>query len=309
MNNAEAQFRDAIAATGINVPDVIHGDGKLHRFSSTGRRGDDAGWYVLHLDNVPAGSFGDWRSGMQERWCAKTDSDLTDTQRAAIRERVKAAQRLRDQEAERRKAAACERAKSIWISGVPAADHPYLLKKGVKALGLRVGPWMKLDQDSGELITLENVLYVPMRDVMGKIWSLQGIDATGQKHFLPGGRVKGCYHAIGRPSGRLLIAEGYATGATLYEDTGHAVAVAFNAGNLVSVAKSLRVKFPCITLVIAADDDWKTEGNPGLMAATEAAQAVGGLLAVPNFSGLNREHADTDFNDLHRLTGAVEVHA
>ncbi|MBB4226018.1 toprim domain-containing protein [Variovorax guangxiensis] len=313
MNNAEELFRDAIVASGLNAPDAIHGDGKLHRFSSTGRRGDDAGWYVLHLDNIPAGSFGDWRSGMQARWCATADNDLTDAQRETIRARVKAAQRLRDQEVERRKTLACERANSMWMAGIPAAGHPYLLKKRVKALGLRVGSWMKLDRDSGEMIRLDNVLYVPMRDVLGKIWSLQGIDATGLKHFLPGGRVKGCYHAIGRPNGRLLIAEGYATGATVHEATGDAVAVAFNSGNLEPVARALRVKYPCLSLVVAADDDWKTTDatgahfNPGMKAAKSAAAAVGGLVAVPDFTGLPREDHHTDFNDVAYLSGIVKI--
>src|SRR5690606_20253507 len=131
----------------------------------------------------------------------------------------------------------------------------------------------------------------------------------GTKRFMPGGRVKGCYHAIGKPSGRLVVCEGYATGATIHEDTGHAVAVAFNAGNLLPVVKALRGKFPCLTPVVAADDDWMTEGNPGLTAATAAAQAVGGLLAVPDFTGYPRGDKDTDFNDLHRLAGMVEVRA
>ena len=83
--------------------------------------------------------------------------------------------------------------------------------------------------------------------------------------------------------------------------------MAFNSGNLLPVAQALRGKYPCLTLVICADDDWKTEGNPGMTAATAAARAVGGLLAVPNFDGLPRGDKDTDFNDLHRLAGMVGV--
>lgn len=155
-----------------------------------------------------------------------------------------------------------------------------------------------------------------MRDTEGRLHNLQSIAPDGTKRFMPGGRVKGCYCAIGKPSGRLVVCEGYATGATIHEDTGHAVAVAFNAGNLPPVAKALRAKFPCLSIVVAADDDWQTRDpktgelvNPGLTAATEAARAVGGLLAVPDFTGLARGEKDTDFNDLHRLAGMVEVQA
>ena len=114
------------------------------------------------------------------------------------------------------------------------------------------------------------------------------------------------YMAHQCPSGRLVVCEGYATGATLHEETGHAVAVAFNAANLLPVAQALRAKFPRIALVVASDDDWQTEGNPGLTAATEAARAIGGRLAVPDFTGYDRSNKDTDFNDLQRLHAELE---
>ena len=136
--------------------------------------------------------------------------------------------------------------------------------------------------------------------------SLQFIGADGEKRFLTGGRVSGCYFLIGEPDGALCIAEGYATGASIHEATGTAVAVAFNAGNLLAVARALRTKFPDLRLIICADDDASTPGNPGLTKAREAAQAVSALLAVPNF-GANRPEGATDFNDLHRHAGLEAV--
>ncbi|MBS75725.1 toprim domain-containing protein [Variovorax sp.] len=306
-------FRSAIQASGMSAPELIHGDGRLHRFSPSGRRSDDAGWYVLHLDWVPAGTFGNWRAGTQERWCARSDCDLTTAERNALRDRIRAAQKLRDQDAERRKQTAAERAMLLWAAAISAVGHPYLLQKRVKPMGLRIGPWEKWDPETGEVETLRNVLYVPMRDTGGKLWSLQGITESGKKLFLPGGRVKACYHSIGQPSGRLVIAEGYATGATVHEATKSAVAVAFNSGNLESVARALRAKFPCLSIVIAADDDWKTTDvdgvpcNPGLRAAKLAAAAVGGLVAIPDFTGLPRKEHHTDFNDVACLAGAVKI--
>ena len=86
-----------------------------------------------------------------------------------------------------------------------------------------------------------------------------------------------------RPESALCICEGLATGATIYQATGHATAVAFDAGNLEPVAKALRAKFPGLVLVVCADNDTETPGNPGLTAATKAARAVGAALAVPQF--------------------------
>jgi putative DNA primase/helicase len=290
--NAADQFIAAIASAGMTPPAAIHDDGKLHRFSPTGKRGDDAGWYVLHQDGVPAGSFGDWRSGESQNWCAKSDYDLSDAERQALRVRVKVAQRLRDVETARRQTEAAAIALSLWEAAAPAVAHPYLTAKSVKPHGIRADG---------------HQLFVPMRDAGGKLHSLQTIAPDGTKRFMPGGRVKACYHAIGKPSGRLIVCEGYATGATLHQATEDAVAIAFNAGNLQSVAVALRSKYPCLTIIIAADDDWKTPGNPGLTAARQAAQAVGGKVAVPNFTSLQRGDKDTDYNDLQRLAGAVQI--
>jgi putative DNA primase/helicase len=53
-------FQDAIAVAGLNPPQEIIGDGRLHRFATNGKAGDKSGWYVLHTNgNVPAGAFGD----------------------------------------------------------------------------------------------------------------------------------------------------------------------------------------------------------------------------------------------------------
>jgi len=46
--------------------------------------------------------------------------------------------------------------------------------------------------------------------------------------------------------------------------------------NLKAVAEALRAKYPDIEIIISADDDYVTEGNPGITKATEAARAVNG---------------------------------
>ena len=113
----------------------------------------------------------------------------------------------------------------------------------------------------------------------------QFIGNDGSKRFMTGGRIAGCYYAIGRPMDKLLLAEGYATAATLHEATGAAVAVCFNCGNLEAVARAIRVKFPRLQLIVVADNDCATPGNPGLTKARKAALATGALLAVPTFEG------------------------
>lgn len=175
----------------------------------------------------------------------------------------------RDEEAARVQAGAAERARRLWDGAKPATDdHPYLRAKGVHAFGLR---------------TLRDQLMIPARDTDGRLCTLQFIGPDGSKRFLTGGRIKGCYYAIGLPRGVLLLAEGYATSATLHQATGHAVAACFNCGNLLPVARALRAKLPHIQIVVAADNDINTTGNPGLTAARAAARAVAGCVAVPTF--------------------------
>jgi putative DNA primase/helicase len=215
---------------------------------------------------------------------------MTATERRAVQLHIDHAKRARSADRCARQAEAAKTAAAIWQSAVPAIAHPYLKAKTVRAHGVRI------DGD---------YLVIPVRDAAGTIRSLQTVSPNGEKRFLAGGRVRGCYHSIGRPGGSITICEGYATAATIHEATQGAVAVAFNAGNLELVARALRAKYPRIGLVIAADDDWRTEGNPGLTAARRAAYAVAGTVVVPNFAALPRGERDSDFNDLMRLVAAA----
>lgn len=287
--NPIEQFRDAIQSAGLIPPDDIESDGKLRRFASNGKKADDAGWYLLHDDGIPAGSFGDWRTGIMQTWRADIGRTLTPAEDAAHRAKVEAMRREREAEETRRKSEAKSKAAAIWQKAEPApGEHPYLIRKGIKASGAKLH---------------NNALLIPMR-ADGDIHSLQFIGPDGDKRFLTGGRVKGCYFSIGNPKGAaaLCIAEGFATGATINETTGYPVAVAFNAGNVGAVAKAMREKFPDLPLILCADDDTQTEGNPGLTAASEAARSVGGLLALPDF-GIDRPAGATDFNDMAAICG------
>lgn len=291
--NPIGQFRDAIQAAGLIPPADIEADGKLRRFSSNGKKADDAGWYLLHDDGIPAGSFGDWRTGIMQTWRADIGRTLTPAEEAAHRAKVETMRREREAEEARRKSEAKAKAAAIWQKGEPATgDYPYLTRKGIKASGAKL---------------YNDALLIPMR-ADGDIHSLQFIGPDGDKRFLTGGRVKGCYFSIGNPkdAAALCIAEGFATGATIHETTGYPVAVAFNAGNVGPVAKVMREKFPDLPLILCADDDTQTEGNPGLTAATEAARSVGGLLAIPDF-GIDRPAGATDFNDMAALCGNEAV--
>ena len=288
------RFRADIAASGLTPPAEIIADGKIYRYSTNGRRSDDSGWYMLHTDGIAAGAFGCWRFGLQSTWCAKSDNAMTDAEREAHRQRVKAMKAQREADLEASQQAASQTAAALWQRANPATAHPYLTVKGIQPHGARI---------EGDK------LLIPMRDTAGKLHSLQTIAPDGNKRFHPSGRVKGCYHAIGgKPGGVLVIAEGYATGASIHEATGLPVAVSFNAGNMEPVAVALHKAYPALMLVMAADDDHLSPGNPGLTAAKQAALAAGGIVVVPQFPARRPDKA-TDFNDLAVLAGLSAVRA
>jgi len=155
-----------------------------------------------------------------------------------------------------------------------------------------------------------SLLVIPLRDADGDIHSCQTIDPVGNKRFLSGGRIKGCFYLIGGPiTDQAFICEGFATGASLYmhgKNTGakgQPIVVAFNAINLKPVAMTIRSKYPDIQITMAADNDHNTLGNPGLTKGREAATLVGGEIFWPNFTGMDCH--GTDFNDYVNAGGSI----
>jgi putative DNA primase/helicase len=286
------EFCESMAANGLQCPDTIVSDGVLHRFNVNGDKpGNKNGWYVFYgNDGLPAGAFGNWKLNQTFTWCEKSEKSLSDTERAKWQERIAKAKKARDQELKRIHSEARKKAAWIWENSKPVKDYPYLVAKGVKSHGLR------LHKDS---------LVIPIRDVDEIIRGLQFISADGGKNFLTGSAIVSHFYPIDGDGDTLLVCEGYATGASLHEATGYPVVVAFNAGNLKAVAEVLRKKSPGTIIIICGDDDFETDGNPGLTKAKEAAESVVAAFVIPKFKDQARR--GTDFNDLHQEEGLGAV--
>lgn len=293
MREATEQFREEIRSSGLEPPDVIEPD-RLHRFAGIGKRnGNTAGWCKFFSDGK-GGVYGDWSQDFSESWQAKRETPLTEAERKAFKDKCEREKQARQAERDRQHAEARKMAQKIWGEAKPEiGEHRYLRDKGANAHGIRCSA---------------DRLVIPVRSTDGTLHSVQYIDPRGAKRFLKEGRISGCYHAIGKPSDTLCVCEGYATGASIHEATGYAVAVAFNAGNIEAVARALREKLPDIRIILCADDDIYTQGNTGLTKATTAAHAVNAALAIPDFAD-NRPEGATDFNDLARCRGLEAVKA
>jgi putative DNA primase/helicase len=285
IDNSIAEFRSAMRDAGMVPPEVIEADGRLYRFHAEGdRRGSRNGWYCLHLDGRAAGVFGSWKTGARSTWTGG-GRRLAEAEREAFAELIQTARAKAQAERRAEYELRASEARAIWATGQPADQmHPYLIAKGVQSHTLR---------QSGV------ALLVSLLDIHGSLWNVQRILPDGTKRFRPG-RAGGLYSPIGdlTDPATLLVCEGWATGATLHEESGHPVLCAMNAGNLLPVAKAARAAWPGADLVICADNDRKTAGNPGLTAATAAAKAVGARLAVPEFP---EGASGSDFNDLANL--------
>ena len=283
MNDATILFRDALQMIYGPLDWLPMPDGAIHRF----RVPDDKpstmnGWYVLYLDGIASGAFGSWKTGGTSTWSSREPADHREAEQ--VRQRIEQARQQREAEQRQRQLSAATFAQRWWRDARRAdPGHAYLIAKDVRANGLR--------QRRDELL-------VPLYSG-GVLVNLQRIALDGSKRFLAGGRVKGCYSPMGRiaPGKPLCICEGWATGATLHQDGGYTVACAMNAGNLKPVALALRAEYHTTEIIIAGDDDRRTDGNPGRTAANAAAVAVGGLVTFPEWP-TDVPLALSDFNDL-----------
>ncbi len=241
-------FRENMIKAGFNPPSEINADGKFHRFSTNGKPCDDAGWYVLREFPFAVGSFGCWRTGQKGSWSAIEERNMTQEDRTKYKQAIQQMSQVNDEENAKANLQAAVNAQKLWDqANIASSTHPYLVTKKADAYGIKF---------------LNKKLIIPLRDGEGRLWNLQQIFANGKKRFLKNGKVKGLFHNIGKPTDIIFIGEGYATMASIHAATGKACVVAFNAGNLQDVCSQIRSSYPDNEIVVCADDDHLTKGNP-----------------------------------------------
>jgi len=289
-----AAFAAAIGQSGIGSAPAIIADGHIHRFGAK-----SSAWYILYppegaASNFASGAFGCWKSGIKQKWCSKSELEITETDRKVLR------QRKRDELAKQQalQAATADKAKRIWGICEQVTTHPYLERKGVTLRAAR---------------HYKGALVVPLKDG-NEIVSLQFIAEDGAKKYLFGGKKEGCYMTMGGSDVMpvIVICEGYATGRSIHMATNFPTVVAFDAGNLRAVAVKIRESFPDAEIIIAGDNDqWTVINgsltNVGVIAARGAASVINGRAVWPVFTPEQLANKPKDFNDLHALEGLEAV--
>jgi hypothetical protein len=113
----------------------------------------------------------------------------------------------------------------------------------------------------------------------GKLSSIQYIGEDGDKKYHAGGATSECYWSLGEPGKIIYIAEGFATAATIFENTNEHTIVAYSASNLVPVTRIIREKFGAMQeIVIVADND---VSGVGQKYADQASAKYGAKVIVP----------------------------
>lgn len=299
----EVQLRDAMVRAGVQPPDSIVMDGKIHRYATGDKRGDKSGWYVAYPDGIPAGSFGCWRSlgDGAIAWRADIGRSLSYDEERAFAARQIEAKRQREAENARIKLEGAQRAKERWDNAsTECMAHPYIQHKG-----FLWNPGWRMDA-AGRLISpmLQN----------GEIVGTQSIGPECDKQFDFGSTAAGSWWHFGPVHGatdRVYIVEGVATGVSVCSATNRGIAVAYSASNLPAVAKAVRdVVSPSCEIVIVADNDGTDKdgnvGGTGHKWAQTAAQQVNGcsVVLVPTWAG---GPAKCDADDYARAGGDLRA--
>lgn len=266
-------FTNTMLNAGIVTRDPIIDDGKLHRIHVEGdKRGTKNGAYILFQNG---GWFQHFSTGVTGKWSANGKNAPLSKE---IRLQIEADRKQRQLEMQQRHEQAAKKAQSIWFHALPVSNHSYLTKKKIQAHNARIS--------NGALVI---PIYSPNRELV----NLQFIDSEGNKRFLSGGKKKGCFSVIGKPTETVLIGEGWATCATLHEHTQNFVVVAMDVGNLETVACEIKKLYPMAQIIVCGDND---ASGVGQLKARAAALAVFGQVLIPEQIGM-------DWNDVLTMEG------
>jgi putative DNA primase/helicase len=214
-------------------------------------------------------------------------------------------------------------ANTVWNNLALKGESDYLERKSIKANGARfvnkqfmfvvdlvkntayvlvdraemnaVVRLKKQDDNAISFLWLKRgFIALPMYDMQGKLWSLQFVSPNGTKLFIKCSKKSGTCFLLSTGSqieapAPIMLAEGFATGASILMATGYPVFVCWDAGNLLAMSSEIRKAYPDAKLLICGDNDSNTKNNPGLTKSIKAAAAANCDYVVPTFERVTSE--------------------
>jgi len=296
MISLENKLRDACIDAGVEYKNVP-ADGQWHgaNLSDDPRgRGDGR---IKVFDDRQGGIVWNHKTGQRQTFFINISSRQSLTPEE-LKQRAENKERIEAELIKKHDLAAQKAVEIINNSSSAIESHPYLKAKGIKPNGARMGTWVrkyKNDQDEWKTLVVEGSLIIPLYNEHGILRNVQAIfpekspELDRQKDFLPGAELKGLFWWLGAKNDVVCICEGFSTAATVYQETGYRVYIAFSSGNLLSVGRLVRERLPKAKIIFCADNDLKNKYNTGIKKANEAACKVRGLVVAPPING--------DFND------------
>lgn len=288
----------ALLEDGFNIGEFIP-DGKIKRFALDDDDKKKSGWYVGYTNYLlDTGEmyffvcYSSWRDTELRKFCS-LGRKLPPSQARAHKEQVDKA---------RKAATAALEEEQLLVADEEHVKFWRLPHFGISSY---IGRKQIIGVDLGVAYD-GDVIYVPCRDIDGKIWSLEKIYPDGRKIGSTGGKKKGTFHVLGEMGSTIYFAEGFATAASIHLATGEACVCTFGSGGIKSIPKLFKDKYPDRHFVICGDAD-----KDGKKSAEEAAKSILSSLVFPSFSKAltEGETAPSDFNDLHCREGIDAVKA
>ena len=293
---------------------------KKVRYKVEGDKGSKtSGEYLIHSDGCPAGYVINykyssdaftWRFDFKNlKGDKQYDKYYAMSQTPEFKAEAKRIQEERKKQEAQVKTDALIRAKKEF-DNAPKLINPELAYLKDKHVGIHG----ELKSDS------EGNILLPLRNIHGEFKSMQRILPDGSKRFAKDTSPSGAFFNIdldkanGDTSKPIIICEGYATGATLYELTGCPVVCAMNCGGLDKTAETLRKTFRQHKIIIMADNGAETarkQGkNPGLdhANATNKKYNLDGVFA-PDFDEFLQAAGCSDWNDYYCEYGEQNTRA
>jgi putative DNA primase/helicase len=267
-NLSARDFRIAVLAALGHVPEVIE-PGRFHRFRTSDRPGDSAGWCKL-FDDLRGGVFGCYRQGISETWSASDRAAMTQEQRRELAQQVMAAAAAREAQQRQQWVANAQRIARAWDQCEPIQRGDpcalYLARRGFRDVwplpaALRLHPTLTY-WNGAEKLGVFPAMVAPVVGPDGRMVALHRthLTADGCKADVPspkkltgtaGPLVGACIPLHGPTRGCIGIAEGVETALTAWCASGVPTVASYCSGNLATWQWPTGVR----RLVIFADAD------------------------------------------------------
>lgn len=287
--NSLFDLQSALLAKGLLVKNIIL-DGNIHRVPTRDKPNSVNGWYIgtQSSDGNFICSYGDWRDAHNKSFY----SSFTD--KAAEKEfKERSDKAWNEASVEERRA--YREANIAALKKYEAADsdnvhlHPYIEAKGIKPL-----PGMKVSNAQ---------IMIPLQNLEKQFVGMQLIDANGLKKFSFKAKPKEGFAFIGTNpdllphDSKIIVCEGFATGASLYEATGLPVVIVWSCTFAPHGVKALRSHTQA-EIIVCLDNDKSGAGQT-------AAQKI--CEEVENCIDRTPQTAGADYNDIKLMQGVAEV--